>query len=1114
MHVVADPRLVRRVLKRQRGLTGFGMQVPHGHCCVVERKALLAIVSERELGRKAADLPPTVILVARPDFEDGPSSTRESRERRENDEVRAIWRRAFHGHIHHHLEEQMRTGALTEAVVRQRIHRIGQTEFDEIRAVLHGEELLFAANDDREAYIEFAAFYLETVQFDPDHVDKYFPTIRDAKPTLATLALDVDGAALLERCRPEMARDLTPARPKKKPSVVPRHRTPRPPRVSSITGDPSAKPGAAAPRNVVHEIVVRMRAGKDADREIDQLAHRLEAALPEGPNEALAANRAKPAKPVKGAEPPHPTPSVPAWRSVIYPLAEAAARSDSVRSVEARVLHDLQKACIDAERRRNAVDVVTWALSLFRTPIVRPLPAVSVVRIARHLQSAFERSHRAALEHEDREILEEVFRAALARAKDNAQQAIKPALEATLDEVGLGSKSVPEKVAREKLCEEILDLVLERGSLGLSQLRDALSRSNLKLTNLTATTLWSGDALLRADARLADRLDGVYRRGEIYLRALQKVSSVAFGTRIGHFLTLHLALPVLLSFVLLEGFQHLAHPIGHALGYPHVVLLTPASFAVVALFFYGLIHSDAVLRSAKGAVRAVGAVLHAIFIGLPSFVLSRAPVKTLLQSRIFSLVTKPLVVGATAYGAARILDLGDTMAIAGTIGLVVVSALFLATSLGLRLEEAFTDFVMRHLRELSRRALPGLFAFVLDVFRILVERVERGIYTVDEWLTFKDGQSRVSLVVKGALGVVWFFVTYVLRIYVNLLIEPQVNPIKHFPVVTVSHKIVLPMSPTILRAIRPPLLHFGPAVANAIAGSTVLLLPGVFGFLVWELKENWKLYDQNRSRNLEPLHIGHHGETMNGLLVVGFHQGTVPKLYAKLRRAARRGEAKVNALRQKIHEVEHALETFVDRELVGLLDQVTRWNAGDLEVRATVIASNRVRIGIACPAVSADLAWLQLEAQSGLLVASVPTTGFIDVLPEDQFATFELALAGLYKRAGVDIVREQVEAVLGGAVPYDIASEGLVVWPGDGYETEIVYALEGASTTTGVVRGKPLASPPAVLDLAKLEFARQSLSWTTWVEAFRESGSGNAPTTATGKRVIDGPPLLVRKPVS
>ena len=30
-----------------------------------------------------------------------------------------------------------------------------------------------------------------------------------------------------------------------------------------------------------------------------------------------------------------------------------------------------------------------------------------------------------------------------------------------------------------------------------------------------------------------------------------------------------------------------------------------------------------------------------------------------------------------------------------------------------------------------------------------------------------------------------------------LLVEPEVNPVKHFPVVTVSHKLILPMTFTI-----------------------------------------------------------------------------------------------------------------------------------------------------------------------------------------------------------------------------------------------------------------------------------------------------------------------------
>ena len=786
-HVVVDPRVIRRVIKHQRGLSGFGLEVPHGHCCVVERASLLTVATEAELGRTSAELPASVILVARPERADAQHQ----------------WRRAFHGFVHQQLDERVRDGTLTHALVRERINRIGQTEFDEVRAVLRGEELLFAGADDRDTYIEFAAFYLELLQFEPDSLDEFFPNIRVHEPVEAALARDVDVEAILHPCRPEGAADLKPGR---KPPAIPSLPLPKTsahdtaPRVSRVSS------GAALRGSLVHAMIAP--GSTTATVAIEELAERLEAAL------------------LKPGRAPESAPSADEWRDVLRALAAAATRSDSPRAVEARILHDLQKACVDAERPRFAVDVVTWATSLFRRPIVRPLPAVSVVRVARHLGHAYEKSHRATLAKTDRKLLERVFRDALRCAKENARRCVKPALEGVLDEVGLGPKCVPERVAREKLSEEVLDLVLERGSLGLSQLRDALSRSSLKVANLRLGELLTGDAVLRADALLAERLDGVYRRGEIYLRGLQKVSSLAFGTKVGRLFTLHLALPLLLSFVLLEGLQHIAHPIGRALGHRHVHLLTPPSFLVLAVFFYGVIHSLQVRHAALGVLRGIFGALHAIFIGLPVYVLTSAPVRALLRGRTTSLVAKPLLIGGLLYVVARRCGLERSTALIGTSGLVLGTAVFLGTAVGLRVDEIVTDMILGRVRELSRRVLPGLFALILDVFRIFVERVERGIYTVDEWLTFKQGQGKLSRIVKGVLGTIWFFVTYLLRIYVNVLIEPQVNPIKHFPVVTVSHKIILPLSPTILEAVRTPLAPIGAVASNTIAGSTVFLLPG------------------------------------------------------------------------------------------------------------------------------------------------------------------------------------------------------------------------------------------------------------------------------------------------
>ena len=58
-----------------------------------------------------------------------------------------------------------------------------------------------------------------------------------------------------------------------------------------------------------------------------------------------------------------------------------------------------------------------------------------------------------------------------------------------------------------------------------------------------------------------------------------------------------------------------------------------------------------------------------------------------------------------------------------------------------------------------------------------------------------------------------------------------------------------------------------------------------------------------------------------------------------------------------------------------------------------------------------------------------------------RYRLFENALGGLYQLAGVDLVREQLTAVLGEKAHYDIADEGLVIWPGEGYRTEVVYLL-------------------------------------------------------------------------
>src|SRR5205814_6804986 len=81
------------------------------------------------------------------------------------------------------------------------------------------------------------------------------------------------------------------------------------------------------------------------------------------------------------------------WQSVLPALLGKAAQG--IWAVEARLLYDLQKVCIDHERDVYALDVVEWALSLGRRPIKRLLPHQREVLMTKHLRSAARRLNAA-----------------------------------------------------------------------------------------------------------------------------------------------------------------------------------------------------------------------------------------------------------------------------------------------------------------------------------------------------------------------------------------------------------------------------------------------------------------------------------------------------------------------------------------------------------------------------------------------------------------------------------------------------------------------------------------------------------------------------------------------
>jgi len=339
------------------------------------------------------------------------------------------------------------------------------------------------------------------------------------------------------------------------------------------------------------------------------------------------------------------------------------------------------------------------------------------------------------------------------------------------------------------------------------------------------------------------------------------------------------------------------------------------------------------------------------------------------------------------------------------------------------------------------------------------------------------------------LGLIWFCVTYVFRVIFNLFVEPTFNPIKHFPTVTVTAKLLLPIYPDLLRFFRAPIEPvLGKALGNSVALTTIGLLPGFAGFLVWEFKENWRLYRANQSPTLRPEIVGHHGETVLRLMRPGFHSGTLPKLYARLRHGRGRSPRKQY---EALHHLRERLRHFVERNLFAILAGSKSWgDAVRLRVGDIRIATNRIRIEL-CD--SASSVHVDFEEHGGWLLAGLtcPTAcqkTWLSHLTAEQGMAFRDALGGFYKLAGVDAVREQIESQLPPGSVFDLTEKSLVVWPLPGQNGETVYDLEDGPQRDALL------------------YSATPIRWDDWVQTWQHDrdGKGHTPLLPLRVRLLSG----------
>jgi hypothetical protein len=1110
--VLVERRVLDRLILHVTDTTWAVWQVPHGHCFVVDRSTLYTHVEPEELSLPHDyHLPEAVILLERPTAEQlgGPVK----------DLLGRYWRLLFHASADREIDARL--AGVSEAGLRERVEALGTAAFEEARNVLVHDGLLSGRADDRAAYAEFAAYYLELRYFNPALVPVCFPSLPPEAAVEAVLARDVDGAALFARTRLPGAADPDPKTDDQSDESHDFYkRLERGAKRASAVGDTV---GAA----ILHTRAARVAPGyltgpaqKFARDEIGRLVDRLHAALK-----------------LTGDD-------VEAWKRTLPALLDKA--DQGARPVEAALLYDIQRACLDHEQKIYALDVPEWVMSAGARPIKRELAGQRYVRVPAQLRSAARRLAAARLTDADRRTLTELLRNALDQAERQLREHFRRPLTDALRDAGLEPTALPEKAALEKTVGELLDRISSAGFLSYGDVRDAIARGQMKLPDLSGPHEYvHGDPLLRLDRRLADRLDGVYRRAESYTRGLEKLTALNFGTHTGRWLTRNATLPfgaafLVAQFLWLLAYERLAKR-AKAAGSPAPSFFEGwnhewwfhAGWVLLGAFLVAVIRSAAVrgtlLAVGRGAYRATRYVVWE----LPARVWAARWVRALLGSALVQLAlnygARPLLVCALLWlSPGGLWHAGTESGLqwpqrAVTFALVAV---VVNTRFGRRIEAVLFE-TARAILELIP-SIPSMLRWLNDVFRELVAALEWVLARVEDWLRLRGRTGAVTVAVRVVAGLLWMPFAFLIRFYTVVLIEPMINPLK-LPLSLLFAKFVYPVLLVLglfdIENLNSPLVgvlapHVSYPVAWLVVIGTFYLLPDACTYLFWEMRENWRLYRANRPDGLRPVPVGDHGEPVLGLLHWGFHSGTVPRLYARLRSAEREASRTdvwrdARTYRAALRAVEEAVQRFVTRDFVEVLnDPASGWTGPKLAAGRVRLGTNRIRLELLAQGEGLPPAWLEWEDRSGWLVAGWAESGFLCSLTDDQARVFGNALAYLYKRAGVDLAEEQIRAALPReAVRATVSPDGLLVWYGSRDAAPLLYDIVDPSPQWRPrVPGQRHPTDGPVLDAARVMFNRVPITWTQWTEVWRPPQPGDKPPRLGPGELALLPPRPERPP--
>ena len=629
---------------------------------------------------------------------------------------------------------------------------------------------------------------------------------------------------------------------------------------------------------------------------------------------------------------------------------------------------------------------VTWLLTLTRTRMRQVLPFQSLLQALRALEIGHQRLEEMLWPIADLERFDQALSTLTKRIHARFDAQIGPRLDRAMREADFVPRDHRETVAAQKMKLELLDVIKLRRHLKFTDVRDVVARNILRLPDPTLVEFFRGDRLRRFDRTATRALPGVYHPGEFYIKGLQQLSAPLFGTNLGRTIMRHLLLPFGGAYLLLKSLDLMVHVI------PHIDQTFHVNTTVSVLLVGGVINSLAysglgrhlavtLWRGASYLVRFI------LYDGMRRLLRWKPMVNLLSTGLIRGLgrnLVQPLLIGTLPLIPIIVLAVFvDEVPIEPGLWLAglafALGTLLRNTPTGRRFLDNLSTSVGTFLRRANQALFIGAIQQLLYFFKEVTRRFSQLLYRVDEALTHHLGEHPLSLVVKAVLAPLWRLAEGLIQFYVTVLVEPQVNPVKHFPVVTVGHKLMLPFLPAITAAFIDISASVLPKViAYPLVTLTIILLPGLFGFLVWELKENRKLYQANHRPALspdldatrveqgesermvwiEPAVIGAHGESMHGLMSRGFHSGTLPKGFDRLRKVISdeiRDEVpypkSLRRVQRQLEEVQQTVCVFFEREFAFAL----RERCQDLDCSLRRVETSSPRIATNLIELRADL---------------------------------------------------------------------------------------------------------------------------------------------------------------